>query len=63
MDTAQLDKSLVDLWPLGPVSSYSINTETYIDGERIAITVIGYFIWFYYRGIAAVNGITVNYLK
>lgn len=39
MDTAQLDKSLVDLWPLGPVSSYSINTETYIDGERIAITV------------------------
>ncbi len=34
MDTAQLDKSLVDLWPLGPVSSYSINTETYIDEER-----------------------------
>lgn len=35
MDAAQLDEPLVDLRPLGPVSPSSINTETYIDEERL----------------------------
>lgn len=50
MDTAQLDKPLVDLWPLGPVSPYSLNSESYIDKERKEMIAIN-FDWLKHVGL------------